>query len=84
MIYCEMNACVDIHTVICSMRTALVASVSCRRLFMCSILRVAVLSFWLSSSLVGSTVHTNGSRDQTKDTHKLKVTVGESHRHRSC
>lgn len=34
-----------IHTVICSMRTALVASVSCRRLFICSILRVAVLSF---------------------------------------
>lgn len=34
-----------IHTVICSMRTALVASVSCSRLFMCSILRVAVFSF---------------------------------------
>lgn len=55
-----------IHTVICSMRTALVASVSCNRLFMCSILRVAVFSFCVSSSLVGSTFHTNGSKEKAK------------------
>lgn len=67
--------CVLIHTVICSMRTALVASVSCSRLFMCSILRVAVVSFWLSSSMVGSTVHTNGSREQTKVVCKLNDRV---------
>lgn len=54
-----------IRTVICSMRTALVASVSCRRPFMCSMLRLAVLSFSISSPLVGSTVHTKGSGDAT-------------------
>lgn len=60
----------SIHTVICSMRIALVASVSCSRLFMCSMLRVVVFSFSLNSSLVGSTVHTNGSRDITNATYR--------------
>ena len=55
-----------IHTVTCSMRTALVASVSCSRLFICSILRAAVVSCWLNSCLVGSTVHTNGSGSITE------------------
>lgn len=58
------------------MRTALVASVSCNRLFMCSILRVAVFNFWVSSSLVGSTFHTNGSKENRQtDQDKKRLEV---------
>lgn len=48
-------------TLICSIRIALVASLSCNRLFMCSMLRVAVFSLLVSSSFVGSTCQTKGS-----------------------
>lgn len=54
------------------MRTALVASVSCNRLFMCSILRVAVFNFWVSSFVVGSTFHTNGSKEKRQTEIKIK------------